>query len=158
MLKLIGRIAPLLAVAAIVVARPAPARADFGLGLFLGEPTGVDFKIGVGNRSGLDLLLGFDTLRSGRGNYGHVTYLVTPLVGQGSSVLVPLRIGVGAALYGTSDDIDFAIRAPLEIALRLRSSPLEFYGEIAALLTLFDPDRDALQLDLQGGAGFRLFF
>lgn len=142
----------------VLAARATPVRADVGVGLFLGDPTGFDLKIGLGNRSALDLLLGFDTFRDGRGGYGHLTYLVTPLVGHGSSVLVPLRLGIGAALYGTRDDLDFAVRAPLEIGLRLRSTPLEFYGEVALELTLLDPGDDDLRMDLQGGAGFRVFF
>src|SRR5262245_11308852 len=139
-------------------ARPAPARADFGIGLFLGEPTGLDLKLGLGARSNLDILLGFTTFRDGRGSYGHLTYLVTPVIGQGSSVLVPLRLGIRAALYGVSDDIDFAVRAPFEVGLRFRRTPLEIYGEIALLLTLFDPGTDTVQLDVQGGVGFRVFF
>ena len=50
----------------VVAARATPARADIGLGLFLGEPTGLDLKIGLGNRSGLDILFGFTTFRDGR--------------------------------------------------------------------------------------------
>jgi len=146
-----------LVVLGIVAARPAPAHADFGLGLFLGEPTGLDLKFGIGNRSNLDILLGFTSFRDGRGSYGHVTYLVTPLVGQGDAVSVPLRVGVGAALYGFSNDIHVAIRAPLEVGLRLRRTPLEFYGEIALALILFDPG-DALRLDVQAGLGFRVYF
>jgi hypothetical protein len=142
----------------VLAARPAPARADVGLGVFLGRPTGVDLKLGLGYRSGLDLLFGFTTLESGRGGYGHVTYLVTPLVAQGDAVTVPLRLGIGGALYGTRDDLDVALRAPLELGLRLRQTPLEFYGEVALLLTLFDPGHEALQLDVQGGIGFRLYF
>ena len=60
---------------------PSPARADFGLGLFLGEPTGLDLKFGMGNRSALDIVLGYTTFDDARTGYGHVTYLVTPLVG-----------------------------------------------------------------------------
>jgi hypothetical protein len=138
-------------------ARPAPARADVGLGLFLGDPTGIDLKVGLGNNSGLDLLLGVNTIRGGRFNYGHVTYLVTPVVAQGRSVLVPVRLGVGAALFGPSEDLRFAIRAPLEVGLRLRSAPIEFYGEIALALVLFTPNDD-LRLDFQGGVGFRVYF
>jgi hypothetical protein len=134
-------------------AQPAPARADLGIGLFLGDPTGLDLKIGLSNRSGLDVVLGYDTYRNGRVGYGHLTYLVTPLVGHGSSVLVPLRIGIGAALLGPSDDLTVAIRAPLELGLRMRSAPLEFYGEIALALTFRDSD-----IHLQGGIGFRVFF
>jgi hypothetical protein len=140
-----------------VAQRPAPARADIGLGLFLGEPTGLDLKIGLGNRSSLDLLLGFDTLQDGRSGYGHVTYLVTPLVAQGNSVLVPLRLGIGGALFGPSSDLQFAIRAPFEVGLRLRSAPIEFYGELALAFVLFTPN-DNLRLELQGGVGFRVYF
>jgi hypothetical protein len=142
----------------VLAARATPARADFGLGLFLGDPTGLDVKIGLGSRSALDIVLGFNTYRDGRGNYGHLTYLVTPLIGHGDAVLVPLRFGIGVALYGTSDDLDFAVRAPFEIALRMRHAPLEFYGEIALALTLFDPGEDSLQTDVQGGLGLRVYF
>jgi len=142
----------------VLAARATPARADFGIGLFLGDPSGLDLKIGLTNRTGLDIVLGFNSFRDGRADYGHLTYLVTPLVAHGDSVLVPIRLGIGAALYGGSGDLDFAVRVPLEIALRLRSAPLEFYGELAVAFTLFDPNEDVLQADLQGGLGFRVFF
>jgi hypothetical protein len=141
----------------VAAARPAPTRADVGLGIFIGDPTGADLKVGLGNRSALDLLLGFTTIREGRSGYGHVTYLVTPLIAQGSSVLVPIRLGIGAALFGFEDDLRFAIRAPFEVGLRLRSAPLEFYGELALAFVLFTPN-DNLRLDIQGGVGFRVYF
>ena len=142
----------------VLAARATPARADFGIGLFLGDPSGLDLKIGLTNRTGLDIVLGFNTFRGGRADYGHLTYLVTPLVAHGDSVLVPIRLGIGAALYGGGGDLDFAVRVPFEIALRLRSAPLEFYGELAVAFTLFDPNEEVLQADLQGGLGFRVFF
>jgi len=141
----------------VLVARTTPARADFGLGLFLGEPTGLDFKLGLGNRSSLDIVLGYTSFRDGRTGYGHLTYLVTPLVAQGSSVTVPLRLGIGASVYGPSGDVGLAIRAPFEIGLRLRSAPLEFYGEIALALEVVG-QRSEFNLYVQGGVGFRLFF
>ena len=136
----------------VVAAQPTPARADFGLGLFLGDPTGLDMKVGLSGRSGLDILFGFTNIHGNTG-YGHLTYLVTPVVAQGSSVLVPVRLGIGAALYGPSSDINFAARAPFEVGLRLRRTPLEIYGEIALLLTLFEP----VHADVQAGLGFRVF-
>jgi hypothetical protein len=144
-------------VAGLLVARPTPARADFGLGLFVGEPTGLDLKLGLGNRSSLDIVLGYTTFRDGRTGYGHLAYLVTPLIAQGKSVSVPLRVGIGAALYGPSNDLGLAIRAPLEVGLRLRSAPLEIYGEIALALEVIGR-RSELNLELQGGVGFRLYF
>ena len=92
---------------------------------------------------------------SGRGSVNGSE--ATPLIAQGSSVTVPLRLGVGAALFGPSDNIGFAIRAPLEIGIRMRSAPLEFYGEIALALEVIGAPDDP-RLDVQGGGGFRLYF
>jgi hypothetical protein len=144
----------LVILAVLAVAVPA-AHADVGIGLFVGEPTGLDIKIGLAQRSGLDLVFGWDTLREGRDLYGHVTYLATLLVGHGQSVLVPLRIGIGGAIYGNNPS--FAVRAPLEIGLRFRRTPVEFYGEIAAVLELAGPGPEPL-FDLDGGVGFRIYF
>src|ERR1044071_8648874 len=141
----------------VVAGRPTSANADIGLGLFLGEPTGLDLKVGLGNRSGLDILFGFDTFRDGRDGYGHLTYLVTPLIAQGDSVTVPLRLGIGALLFGPGNNLSFGVRAPFELGLRLRRAPMEFYGEIALALLFIDP-QDEFIADLQGGIGFRIYF
>ena len=141
----------------VVAGRAAPARADVGLGLFLGEPTGLDLKIGLGYRSGLDLVFGVDTFREGRDGYGHVTYLVTPLVAQGDAVTLPIRLGIGALLFGPSNDLSFGVRAPFELGLRMRRAPVEFYGEIALALLFIDPANE-VEADVQGGLGFRLYF
>jgi hypothetical protein len=151
-----------LACVVIVVAalRTQGARADVGFGLFLGEPTGVDLKIGLGPRSGLDILAGFHEYYRDHygGDYGHLTYLVTPVVGHGSSVLVPFRLGIGVALLDSGasfgDNLHVGVRAPLEIGFRFRSVPLEVYGEISALLVFqHDP-----YLDVDGGLGLRFYF
>jgi hypothetical protein len=139
----------------VAIAAPTTAHADIGLGIFIGEPFGVDLKLGIGPRSGLDIVLGASSYRRGRTDYGHVTYLVTPFVGRGDSVLVPLRLGIGGAVYALVDgDPLFSIRAPFEVGLRFRRTPLEVYGEIALQILFFDdPD-----LDVQGGIGLRFFF
>jgi hypothetical protein len=152
----------LILIAVIVAASSAPARADVGLGVFLGEPTGLDLKIGLGNRSGLDLLVGWDTVfHDGRDHYAHVTYLATLAVGHGSSVLVPIRLGIGAAIYDDGDfnnGINLAARAPLEVGFRFRGAPVEIYGEIAVKLTFIDANNNDPTIDLDGGVGFRVYF
>lgn len=143
----------------LLVLAPASARADVGIGFFLGEPTGLDLKVGLGPRSGLDILFGVTGYRDGYRDvsYGHVTYLVTPLVGRGSSVLVPLRLGIGGAIYGDSNNIAAAARVPLELALRFRSAPIEIYGEFAVAL-IFARLGNENRIDLQGGIGLRFYF
>src|SRR5882724_11968716 len=90
-----------------VAGRTSQARADVGLGFFLGEPTGLDLKVGLDPRSGLDLLFGIDTFHDNHDFYGHVSYLVTPLIAEGTSVSAPFRLGIGAELVGPSGDLSF---------------------------------------------------
>ena len=142
------------------------ARADVGIGAFIGRPTGLDVKLGLARRSSLDLLIGWysDTLHCvDCGAYGHVTYLLTPLVGQGESVNVPLRIGIGGAIYDRggyfNDNLHLAARFPLEIAHAFRRTPLEIYFEIALKVTVLqDRPHDTDPVDLDGGLGIRFYF
>ena len=143
----------------VVFAVPTATHADFGIGLFLGEPLGLDLKIGLTRRSGLDFVIGRASYDRDRGrdlSYGHVTYLLTPFVGRGRSFLVPLRLGIGGALINVENDVIFGIRAPLEVGLRFRSVPLEIYGEIGLIYAFDDNGND--DFDIQGGIGLRFYF
>src|SRR5687767_7349710 len=117
----------------LVAIAGSPARAEsIGLGLFLGEPTGLDLKIGLTARSSFDVVIGQSSYTDARTDYIHFTYLLTPCVARGRSVLVPFRIGIGAAAIGVVDDnAHAAVRFPLEIGFRFRRVPFEIYGEIA---------------------------
>jgi hypothetical protein len=144
-----------------ILAIAAPARADVGLGVFIGEPTGVDLKLGLSHKSALDLVLGWSTYHDNHDHYGHLTYLVTPFVGVGDSIMVPLRLGIGGAIYddGNFDNgTNLAVRAPLEIGLRFRRTPIEIYGEVALKLTFFDDHDNDETVDLDGGVGIRFYF
>lgn len=144
---------------AFVLAATRGARADVALGGFLGEPTGLDLKLGLAQHSAIDIVLGWITYRDfGGGPYGHLTYLVTPVVGHGSSVLVPLRLGIGVAVFEPSNDIDVAVRFPLEVGIRFRTAPLEIYGELALKVTLVHPNDNYPDADLDGGIGLRFYF
>ena len=143
---------------------PAPARAEVGFGIFVGEPTGIDFKLDIGRRSAIDILLGvyshYDRFNDDSG-YGHITYLVQPMVAHGDSVLVPLRVGIGVAIfddYGRfNDDLNVAARVPFEVGLRFRRTPVEIYFEIALKMTFIDEDDDHRFIDLDGGIGLRFY-
>lgn len=144
----------------VVLGTSAPARADgFGLGLFLGNPTGLDLKVDLQRRSALDIVIGVYRLDDFRNdtvlNYGHLTYLLTPLYARGRSVNVPLRIGIGGAIFGPSDNLGAGLRLPLELGLMFRTTPLEIYGEVALLFAVIN--RDA-SLHGQGGIGLRFYF
>jgi len=140
------------------------ARADVGLGAFIGEPTGLDVKLGLAQRSSLDLLLGWYSdwpHNVDGGAYGHVTYLLTPMVGHGESILVPLRLGIGGAIFDTggrfNDDLHLAARFPFEIGLMFRRTPLEIYFEVALKVTFWQDVKDHPSVDLDGGIGLRFY-
>jgi hypothetical protein len=150
----------------LFVSAPATARAEVGVGVFVGEPTGLDVKLDVARRSALDIVLGYYSHWRDYGldgAYGHLTYLVQPLVAHGDSVLVPLRLGIGVAIFdqaGTfDDDINLAARVPFEIGFRFRRTPLEIYLEVALKVTFLDgePYRHD-RVDLDGGLGLRFYF
>ena len=136
---------------------PRPARAEIGIGIFIGEPLGGTLKIDIAQKMAVEVLAGATTFRRGRSGYAHVTLLVQPFIVHGGSVLVPLRLGVGAALYDWGHDIDLALRAPLEVGFRFVGTPLELYVELALALVVLD-ERDDVWLDLQGGVGLRVYF
>lgn len=149
-------------VIAMMVFGGVTAHADrgFGVGVFVGEPMGLDLKIGLSGPSNLDIVLGWTTYKDGRDAYGHLTYLATLGVARGRAVTVPFRLGVGGAIYddGGLNDLNIAVRAPLQIGLMFSGAPLELYGEIALKLTLIDANNNNDDFDLDGGMGLRVYF
>ncbi len=151
----------LLAFTVIVLSSSAPARADVGLGIFLGYPTALDLKLGFDRHSALDLAFGIDGPEHNYGYYFHASYLATLAVARGNAVDVPVRIGIGGAIFWDNAFDGFAVgaRVPFELALRFRRAPIEIYGEIAPLLVFVDPAATRTPyFDLQGGIGLRVYF
>src|SRR5262249_7871466 len=151
----------LILAALILIAAPTAARADIGIGLFVGEPLGFDLKIDIERHQALDILFGALSVREGYRDvsYAHLTYLLTPLVAHGRSVLVPLRLGIGVAMYDFVEGyVNIAGRAPFEVALLFRSAPLEIYGEVALKLSFGREAGDGVVLDVDGGLGLRFYF
>jgi hypothetical protein len=83
------------------------------------------------------------------------------MVAHGDSVLVPLRLGVGVAIFDDrgrfDDDLNLAARVPFEIGLRFRRTPLEIYFEVALKVTFLDEYDDHETVDLDGGIGLRFY-
>lgn len=142
----------------VLIGLHAPARAEaIGIGLFLGEPSGLDIKVGLSAKSSVDIVIGQSTYKEGRTDYAHITWLLTPFVARGRSVLVPFRIGIGAAAIGVVDDnAHAAVRVPFELGFRFRRTPLEVYGEIAIKGVFVE--EDFIDFDVDGGIGIRFYF
>jgi hypothetical protein len=146
-------IAGIVAVAMLADIAPAAARpqSNFGLGIILGQPTGVTAEFGLGASQSIDLAIGIDAFEGG-GFYIHGDYLVylPPLI-QGQAELSPY---LGGGIFVAGGDPEAGIRVPFGLSLDFRAQPLKLFIEVAPHLRVID------EVDLGFGAagGFRYFF
>ncbi len=141
---------------------------DFGLGIIIGEPTGLSGKLWLDNSQAVDFLLAFsidddydDNIR--RLLFG-ADYLFHFDAFKPRSVELPLYVGIGGKIVffdrdngrfrDDDDDFGLALRIPLGISLLLKSAPLEFFVEIVPGLFIL-PGTNA---DLDAGLGARYYF
>lgn len=123
---------------------------NFGIGMQLGEPTGVDAKIWTNNVNALDfgLAWSFDDREEMimQADYVWHSFDVFP-VSQGE---LPIYFGVGARFIFSEDPL-LGARVPVGLAYMLETFPLDVFVEIAPILNL----TPATRFDLGGGLGVR---
>ncbi len=147
----------LLLATALALATPAVARADggpFGLGISLGQPTGLTLGYRFSPKSMLDVTLGLDGFDNDA-YYVHAVVDFFPfgdILGGGSVGLSPY-IGIGGIAFDAGD-IGLAARVPFGLSLDFRRAPIQIFGEIALILVV-TPDTDT---GFDGAGGFRYFF
>jgi hypothetical protein len=139
-----------------VVALPIAARSQdsgFGVGVILGEPTGLSGKVWVSKQNAIDMGLAY-SFRSDGYFHLHGDYLWhLPHVIQAEERF-PLYMGIGGRLaFGDGSGI-FGVRIPFGIAFWLRSAPIEFFIEAVPILDL----APATELRGNGGVGARFYF
>lgn len=123
-----------------------------GVGLILGEPTGLTGELRLGSRNAIDAAFGIDALEGG-GAYVHADFLLLlPDLLRGGAVALSPYLGVGALVFG--GDVHVGGRVPFGLALEFRTAPLQLFLEVAPRLVLV-PDVD---LGIGGALGFRYYF
>ena len=140
--------------AVLLVAGPAGAR-GLGLGVILGEPTGLSLKIWTAEDRAVDAAVGW-SLDSNGWFYFHSDYLFH------SSTLkkeieggLPYYYGFGArALIKDGDDSRFGVRFPLGLNYFLGDERFDIFVEIAPLLDLVPETK----VRISGGIGARFYF
>ena len=150
----------------IIAAKPIAAQDHgFGLGLILGEPTGISAKYWTSNDNAFDFGLGFgvggDRIKYHGYYYGssrvhfHVDYLWHSFNAIRSSERFPLYYGIGARFNnGGGYDGSFGIRGVFGIAWFPHSTPIDIFIE---LVPVFQVTPDA-GLGFDAGMGIRYFF
>lgn len=125
----------------------------FGLGIVLGEPTGLSAKLWTTSSNAFD----FAAAWSFKGD-GHLL-LQADYVWHSfdlirvSSGRLPLYYGIGGRVI-LADDPLLGIRIPLGLNYQFNSAPIDIFAEIVPILDLV-PSTD---FDLGGGIGVRFWF
>lgn len=153
-----------MALAAILVAvfsTNVCANGDLGVGVMVGEPTGLSVKYWLDDRQAIDGAAGWSF--SGKDSFHlHADYLVHrfdffdhPEDAEGLAGTA-FYYGVGARLKDKDhdDDTAFGIRIPLGITHLFDDAPFDLFAEVVPLVDL-TPDVD---LDLNVAVGLRFYF
>lgn len=129
---------------------------QFGLGVILGDPTGLSAKLKLDSHHAVDAALAW----SPSGVHAHSNYLWE------NNNFFTIRdqnlnfyYGVGGRLISLSSDTyknqtSVAVRAPLGINYKIKTTPLQIFGELAFNFS-FVPRSD---VDLDAGIGIRFYF
>jgi hypothetical protein len=130
------------------------AQGGTGLGIIVGEPTGLSLKTWVGGNSALDLGVAWSFADDGNmhvhGDYLFHNFNLFDL----DSGALPLYYGIGARVLFNEDDARVGLRLPIGLAYIFSGSHADLFVELAPLLDL-TPETD---FNLNGAAGLRYFF
>lgn len=147
---------PFLLLTAAEVATAQSNGGNFGLGIIIGEPTGIDAKIFLSKKNALEFALAWslndDNDLHIQGDYLWHNYT---LIDLDSSDEMPLFFGIGGRviLRDHPDDV-VGIRFPVGLAYMFANYPFDIFAEIVPILDVA-PDSD---FDLEGAIGARFWF
>ena len=127
------------------------AQKDFGIGIILGDPTGLSAKLYTGSNNAFD----FAAAWSFKGP-GHLLlqadYVWHSSLSRTSSGLFALYYGIGGRII-FSDDPNVGVRIPVGIDYIFSNAPVDIFLEVVPVLDLI-PSTD---FDLNGGIGVRFW-
>ena len=130
----------------------------FGLGIIVGEPTGVSFKGWLDNKSAVDGAVAWSFVNKGSFHV-HVDYLRHVHIESTPSGEFNFHYGIGGRLKtkNTDDatsDSRFGARIPLGLDYNFSGEPIEIFLEVAPVLD-FSPKTEA---SFNGALGIRFYF
>lgn len=139
--------------ATAIFAGSAFAQGTFGLGLIVGEPTGISAKWWLTSRTAVDAAAAW-SFSDDAALHLHADYLFHNFdlidVSKGQ---LPVYFGVGGRVKFDSDS-NIGVRIPIGLAYLFQDMPLDVFAEIVPLVDLI-PDTD---FELNASIGIRYFF
>ena len=146
-------LAVLLVAAACAAALPSSSH-GFGIGVIAGEPTGVSLKQWMTGGNALDCALAW-SFEEKEAFQIHVDYLYH-MVSAGD-LRIPgwkFYLGAGGRLKLEEGDSRLGMRVPLGVTYLFKSSPFDFFLEIAPVLDVVP----GTEFQMNGGFGIRYYF
>jgi hypothetical protein len=161
----------------VAAARDAPSH-PFGLGLVLGEPTGLTAKLYLPQPFALQFGVGFVDDFDGRdGLDANLDFLWHPaILARTPALTMPFYIGVGARLADfdhdyivngvryVDHDTRLGVRMPFGLLIDFTRAPLDLYFELALVVDLvyfdetYGPYHTRDRVGFNGGVGLRYYF
>lgn len=124
----------------------------FGLGIIVGEPTGLSAKVWTTEYTALDAAMAWSFVGNGflrvHSDLLFHRYLIEVDRGQ-----LPVYFGLGARL-GLASNLELGIRFPLGIAYQFESAPVEAFLEVVPVFNLLPQT----SIGMDGGIGIRYYF
>jgi hypothetical protein len=125
----------------------------FGLGIILGEPTGLSAKLWTTSENAFDFGAAWSFKGDGhlllQADYvWHIFHLIPVSSGR-----LPFYVGIGGRII-LRDDPDAGVRIPLGLDYIFADAPVDIFFELVPILDLA-PETD---FDLGGGIGARFWF
>lgn len=148
---------------ASTVAHAQESKGVFGLGIIIGEPTGVSAKYYLADDTALDFAAGGAVV--GRGIQVHGDFLWHPIVlEEQESFALPLYIGPGLRILrrdaggGEEDHTRIGLRGVFGFMFDFTNVPLDVFVEVAGVADYRTLEGERFGLDLNAGAGVRYYF
>jgi len=127
------------------------AQKSFGLGIILGEPTGLSAKLWTGGSNAFDFGVAWSF-----GGSGHLLvqadYVWHSSLTKASSGGLALYYGIGGRVI-FSDKPDVGLRIPVGLDYVFSSAPIDIFVEVVPIMD-FIPDTD---FEINGGIGIRFW-
>ncbi len=138
----------------LIFIKPASAQdKGFGMGIILGEPTGLSAKLWTSGDNAFDFAAAWSLKGDGalllQADYVWHFFNLIPV----SSGKLPLYVGIGGRVV-LADDPQLGVRIPLGIDYLFASAPLDVFAELVPILDL----SPATDFGVGGGIGIRYWF
>ena len=137
-------------------------KGTLGVGLILGEPTGISAKLYLKDDQAIQAAVGFAFL--GGGLQVHGDYVFHPFILQErASFVLPFYVGPGVRLISYDDGRDersFAVglRAVAGMVFDFKEIPLDVFVEVAGVAEYWFKDGEGFNPALNAAAGARFYF